>query len=719
MRPDNMSSLVRLQMWLIALFAATIASHAQLGTWGLLASPGYENKPVKGMYFFPGDPKTPELATSTSDKPGRDDHWDDPSAFGLAARNQIITEIAALGTNVIFDQYSGPYTDIHFVINTEAAFLAVFFTSDQTHGPLVVPSLEASFQCGGKCPTPAIPTFDPPRDIGAGNTVAADYVTHLVDVILANGMQRKWAQIYDRSGSPRYAIQIAQATALSIPPGHDAEYFAALEAIQQQVFTHAHIHIGFVLTPVEDANHYSIVRSNPDAVANLKICPSCLAVLPYFTEVARVYDECSQKAKPDSFRGFIDCNDGGLIENLSRFKKDRTKLWVNSGAPYYVDLDAGYDAHIVFNPMADPLAPYPKRAVGALWGETGYPYDKWRNAQSELKGHQGDGNLASSGVVFNSWNGFTEISPARDSTHIAWDPNRIVNNGKPGGEIVGYPSSSAPVNTQKWARHDFLDVRRRWLTDVFSVDPRLCDHFYYENGQRKFHVIGAICEKFTEKYGEYGPLGAPISDAHPLGTRTVEDFQNGQIYWNGQGAREMHGGIYARYRTLLQNGRSLGAPVTDELIAPDQVGHYNHFESGSIYWTPTTLGIGIWGPFQDRWAALGWERGRLAYPTLEPTQSPGQAGWYERFQGGNMYARSSAAPAFEVWGSILAEYGRLGWERSWLGYPLTGEGSSGRWCPGGRFNQFEHGFIDWCPGKNACSHHGDGHCDDGRARPSV
>jgi uncharacterized protein with LGFP repeats len=84
-----------------------------------------------------------------------------------------------------------------------------------------------------------------------------------------------------------------------------------------------------------------------------------------------------------------------------------------------------------------------------------------------------------------------------------------------------------------------------------------------------------------------------------------------------------------------------------------------------------------------------------------------------------MYALSENAPAWEVWGSILAEYGRLGWERSWLGYPITGEGDSGFWCSGGKFNRFEHGYIDWCEGKNACAHHGDGHCDDGRARPDF
>jgi LGFP repeat len=91
------------------------------------------------------------------------------------------------------------------------------------------------------------------------------------------------------------------------------------------------------------------------------------------------------------------------------------------------------------------------------------------------------------------------------------------------------------------------------------------------------------------------------------------------------------------FKTLLKNGRNLGAPITDESTTPDGVGRFSHFEFRPIYWTATTLAVGIWGPFRDRWAALGWERGRLGYPTLEPTQSPGQPGWYARFQNGILF----------------------------------------------------------------------------------
>ena len=126
----------------IGLFLLAGASPAFAGTWGLLASPGYENQPVKAVYFFPGDLKPDALSTSISDKRQRDNNWNDTSPVGLAARNQIVAEIGALRANVIFAVYNGPYSDVHFVNNTEASFLAVFFASNLINGPLVVPSLE-------------------------------------------------------------------------------------------------------------------------------------------------------------------------------------------------------------------------------------------------------------------------------------------------------------------------------------------------------------------------------------------------------------------------------------------------------------------------------------------------------------------------------------------------------------------------------------------------
>ncbi len=85
----------------------------------------------------------------------------------------------------------------------------------------------------------------------------------------------------------------------------------------------------------------------------------------------------------------------------------------------------------------------------------------------------------------------------------------------------------------------------------------------------------------------------------------------------GNQAFEVHGEIRAKYEALGGATGPLGLPQTDETKAPDGVGRFNHFEHGSIYWTPRTGPMMLRGTVRDRWAAAGWERGPLGYPVQD------------------------------------------------------------------------------------------------------
>lgn len=75
--------------------------------------------------------------------------------------------------------------------------------------------------------------------------------------------------------------------------------------------------------------------------------------------------------------------------------------------------------------------------------------------------------------------------------------------------------------------------------------------------------------------------------------------------------------IRAKYQALGGGSGPLGLPLTDETVAPDGRGRYNHFEHGSIYWTDRTGPMMVRGTVRDRWAASGWERGPLGYPVQD------------------------------------------------------------------------------------------------------
>jgi uncharacterized protein with LGFP repeats len=80
---------------------------------------------------------------------------------------------------------------------------------------------------------------------------------------------------------------------------------------------------------------------------------------------------------------------------------------------------------------------------------------------------------------------------------------------------------------------------------------------------------------------------------------------------------EVHGAIRARYDALGAESSFLGYPTTDETGCPDGVGRYNHFEAGSIYWSPAIGAHEVHGLIRDLWSAQGWERGPLGYPLTD------------------------------------------------------------------------------------------------------
>jgi uncharacterized protein with LGFP repeats len=77
---------------------------------------------------------------------------------------------------------------------------------------------------------------------------------------------------------------------------------------------------------------------------------------------------------------------------------------------------------------------------------------------------------------------------------------------------------------------------------------------------------------------------------------------------------------------------------------PDGLGDYNHFQFGSIYWTPTTGAHEVHGAIRDKWSSLSWERTALGYPVSDETDEVDGSGRFNLFQHGSIHwARSSGA----------------------------------------------------------------------------
>lgn len=120
--------------------------------------------------------------------------------------------------------------------------------------------------------------------------------------------------------------------------------------------------------------------------------------------------------------------------------------------------------------------------------------------------------------------------------------------------------------------------------------------------------------------------------------KTTWYYKGGCLCYNSlsKKAFEIHGDIYKKWKSL--GGTKWGVPETDELTCPDKVGRYNHFNknTASIYWSPSTGAQGIWGDIRKKWAALGYERSYLGYPVTDEVDFP-EKGKANGFQGGDIY----------------------------------------------------------------------------------
>jgi hypothetical protein len=214
-------------------------------------------------------------------------------------------------------------------------------------------------------------------------------------------------------------------------------------------------------------------------------------------------------------------------------------------------------------------------------------------------------------------------------------------------------------------------------------------------------VYGAIYGRYLEMGAEAGLLGRPVTDelGTPNGKGRYNHFANGSIYWSPEtGAHEVYGHIRDKWASMGWENSFLGFPVTGELGTPDGVGRFNHFQGGSIYWTPATGAQVIYGDIRQKWAEYGWETSFLGYPVTDELGTPDGVGRFNHFQGGSIYW-TPATGAKVIYGDIRAKWASIGWETSFLGYPVTDE--LGTPDGVGRFNHFQGGSIYWTPSTGA------------------
>ena len=104
----------------------------------------------------------------------------------------------------------------------------------------------------------------------------------------------------------------------------------------------------------------------------------------------------------------------------------------------------------------------------------------------------------------------------------------------------------------------------------------------------------------------------------------------------GTGAFPTWGGIRSTWAGLGYERGKLGYPTGKETCSLVGAGCCQSFTGGSIHWSPTTGAVATTGAMRSTWASLGYERGKLGYPTSNESCSSATGPCSQRFQRGTI-----------------------------------------------------------------------------------
>lgn len=190
------------------------------------------------------------------------------------------------------------------------------------------------------------------------------------------------------------------------------------------------------------------------------------------------------------------------------------------------------------------------------------------------------------------------------------------------------------------------------------------------------YPIGGRIEEAFHRLGGVRHFGnATTSESIAANSGRFQHFRNNaSIYWHAKVdrgiAHAVEGRIRDKWSSLGWERSSLGYPITDEITTPDKVGRFNHFQGGSIYWSPNSDAHRIGGAIKDKWAAQGWETGKLGYPQTDEIVTPDKRGRFNRFDNGFIYWTATTG-AWIIEKDVFDIWGANGWEKGKLGYPIS------------------------------------------------
>lgn len=185
----------------------------------------------------------------------------------------------------------------------------------------------------------------------------------------------------------------------------------------------------------------------------------------------------------------------------------------------------------------------------------------------------------------------------------------------------------------------------------------------------KFAMPDGIAKRYKEINGAKGVLGRVTSEVFIGKNSIFQRFENGFIVGTEKtGYWENYGGIRKRFAELGYESGKLGLPLTG-YFSITQNGTAQKYQNGFILGNEKT---GYWestGLIREKFSELGYENGKMGLPLTQEFQTV-NGGWFQKYQNGFIIG-SPTAGYHESYGEIRAHWGKLGYERGRLGFPVS------------------------------------------------
>lgn len=238
-------------------------------------------------------------------------------------------------------------------------------------------------------------------------------------------------------------------------------------------------------------------------------------------------------------------------------------------------------------------------------------------------------------VAANTWLGDCLTGEYNVAGGVAQDFRfgRVFSNGKDAFPVAGAIGGSYQADGGAGGALGLPTSGELGAPDGRGRFQKFQNGFVYFTPQTGAHAIkGDILGEWAKQGYERGPLGYPVADEvkTPNKDGFVQGFEIGAMYSSKAGTNAVQGLIMGKYGQLGFEDGWLGFPKTSEIGVKD-LGKFNEFEGGNIYWSPLS---GAWairnGPMFDAWKSVGYENGKLGFPTGD--EFPIQGGVQQNFQ---------------------------------------------------------------------------------------